>query len=46
MDQPTHPNYQREFMQAGLNLTLNFIEETLNAQNKVIQITEPELLKK
>jgi hypothetical protein len=33
-------------MQAGLNLTLNFIEETLNAQNKVIQITEPELLKK
>lgn len=46
MDRPNHPNYQREFMQKGLGMTLDFIESTLKGENKVIEIKEPEELKK
>ncbi len=42
MDKLNLPNYQREFMKKGLDMTLDFVEQTLKGENKVIEIRDPE----
>lgn len=40
-----HPGFDRNFLQQSNDLILNFVEETLEGSNKVINLKQPEELK-